>query len=288
MPVDPSHRLIVEARLREFLAEDVRFSDVSSTVIPAASTGKATIAAKGRGIACGIEEIEILFSITGCTVSRHVDDGNEIAPGDVVATISGPVRAILLAERTALNVLMLLSGVATTTRAFQAAIERGRTNPRCRIAATRKTIPGMRTMQKRAVQVGGGDPHRWSLDDMVLLKDTHRAYFDGDIAKMLDACRGETPFSKKIEVEVETIEDAVIAARHGADIIMLDNMTIEAMTGAVKALEAAGLRDRVLVESSGNVTLESAQAHASTGVDLVSTSAITLKVSTVDFSLELS
>ena len=287
MIMDPSYRLIVEQKLREFLLEDARFSDVSSALIPESARGKATIIAKESGIVCGLVEIEALFDLLGCKLSPMKKDGDAVAKRDVVASVEGPVRAILLGERTALNLLMHLSGVATRTREFQAIIEKERVNPRCKVAATRKTIPGLRAMEKRAVVIGGGDTHRWSLDDMVMLKDNHLAYFE-NIETMIQQAKQATSFSKKIEVEVTSVDDALKAARAGADIIMLDNMPFDDMRKAVQQLDKAGLRNKIILESSGNVEAATLPQHAKTGVDWISTSAITLKARPVDFSLELS
>ncbi|MFX0098597.1 MAG: carboxylating nicotinate-nucleotide diphosphorylase [Candidatus Hodarchaeota archaeon] len=283
--MDPKYRIIVEEKLKDFLQEDIHFEDVSSTIIPEDEVGKAEIIAKQDGVLAGVEELQVIFGIVNCEVSLAKKEGDLVTKGDVIAKINGSLRSILLVERTALNILMHLSGIATKTRKFQEIIAKERTNENCRIAATRKTIPGMRIMEKRAVKVGGGDTHRWNLDDMVLLKDTHRTYF-GDVESMVKKSREITSFSKKIEVEVETTDDAVLATKAGADIIMLDNMAFDDMKTTVEKLVELGLRDKVILESSGNVTIETLPEHAKTGVDLISTSAITLKAPPVDFSLE--
>lgn len=284
--MDPSYKLVIEPKLREFLLEDVHFQDVSSTLIPEDTRATAIIVAKEDGFICGLLEIQALFDLVGCNLAASKVDGDPIYNGDVVATIEGLARAILLAERTALNILMHLSGIVTKTREFQTIVENERVNPRCRIAATRKTMPGLRAMEKRAVTIGGGDTHRWNLDDMVLLKDNHRTYFD-DIEGMISACRQMISFTKKIEIEVTSVDDVLKAAKAGADIIMLDNMAFEDMENAVHVLQDAGFRDKVVLESSGNVDLATLQQHAKTGVDLISTSAITLKAKPIDFSLEI-
>jgi nicotinate-nucleotide pyrophosphorylase (carboxylating) len=147
-------------------------------------------------------------------------------------------------------------------------------------------MPGLRAMEKRAVVVGGGDTHRWNLDDMVLLKDNHLAYF-GNIEAMIRQYKQATSFTKKIEVEVTSVSDAVKAARAGADIVMLDNMPFDEMKKAIAALEKEKLRDKIIVESSGNVDISTVAQHARTGVDLISTSAITLRAPPLDISLEL-
>ncbi len=278
--------LVIEPKLKEFLLEDVHFEDVSTALIPESTKGKATFVAKESGIVCGLVEVEAVYGLVGCKVIPLKAEGEAIGKGDALATVSGPVRAILLAERTALNLLMHLSGVATSTRQFQAIIDKERANPNCKIAATRKTLPGLRAMEKRAVMVGGGDSHRWSLDDMVLLKDNHIAYF-GNIEAMISQYKKATSFTKKIEVEVTSAGDAVVAARAGADIVMLDNMPFDEMKRAITPLEKEKLRDKVDVQSSGNVDISTVAQHARTGVNLISTSAITLRAKPIDISLEL-
>jgi nicotinate-nucleotide pyrophosphorylase (carboxylating) len=284
--MDPSYMLIIEPKLKEFLLEDVHFEDVSTALIPEGAKGKATFIVKGKGIICGLVEVEVVYGLVGCKVTPLKKEGDAVERGDVVATVTGPVRAILLAERTALNLLMHLSGVATSTREFQDIVEKERGSQHCKIAATRKTMPGLRAMEKRAVAVGGGDTHRWNLDDMVLLKDNHLAYF-GDIVDMIRQYRQATSFTKKIEVEVTSVTDAVKAAKAGADIVMLDNMPFDEIKKAIAALEKEKLRDKVVVESSGNVDMSTVAHHARTGVDLISTSAITLRAKPLDISLEL-
>ncbi len=284
--MDGTYRLAIEPKIKEFLLEDARYGDVTSTLIPENEQGHARIVAKQEGIACGIVEMQVLFDLLGCKLENAFNDGDGVKPGDVIATISGPLRAILLGERTALNLLMHLSGVASKTREFQQIIEKHRKNPRCKVAATRKTMPGLRIMEKRAVVIGGGDTHRWDLADMILLKDTHVAFFK-DIHEMIRKYKETTSFTKKIEIEVENKESAILAARSGADIIMLDNMTFDEMASTVGALDKLGLREQVVLESSGNVDLTTLPGHAKTGVDLISTSAITLKAPTIDFSLKL-
>ncbi|MHA1792880.1 MAG: carboxylating nicotinate-nucleotide diphosphorylase [Promethearchaeota archaeon] len=280
------YEILIRDKLKEFLLEDVHFEDISSSIIPN-TNGRAEIIAKEDGFLGGLKEAGILFKIVNCTLVPKIEEGEKFQRGDIIGVIDGPLRAILLAERTALDLLMHLSGVVTSTRTFQGIIEKNRVNPRCKVAATRKTIPGFRLMDKRAVKIGGGDTHRWNLDDMVILKDTHRAYFD-NIKLMIESCKNLTSFTKKIEVEVETLDDALTAAKAGADIIMLDNMNVNSIKVIDSKLKDLGLREHLVLESSGNITLENIKDYSETGVDLISTSAITLKAHPIDFSLELS
>ncbi|MBD3188405.1 carboxylating nicotinate-nucleotide diphosphorylase [Candidatus Bathyarchaeota archaeon] len=283
--MDP-YEILLRDTLEGFLKEDCAFKDVTSSVIPPDKHGSAIIVAREAGVCAGLVEAGLVFSLTGCVLGISCKEGNPFKPGDSIASVTGKLASILSTERVALNLLMHLCGVATATRAFQERIDAVAGRGQCKIAATRKTTPGMRAMEKRAVMVAGGDPHRWSLDDMVLLKDTHRSYYN-DVAHMVSVARNRVSFSKKIEVEVETTDDAIMAARAGADIIMLDNMPFSLMKTTMEKLEHEGLRQGIIVESSGNVTLDTVADHARTGVDIISTSAITLKAMPVDISLEL-
>jgi nicotinate-nucleotide pyrophosphorylase (carboxylating) len=179
-----------------------------------------------------------------------------------------------------------MSAIATTTRkAVSIAREM---NPRVQIAATRKTTPGFRVFEKQAVILGGGDPHRWSLDDMVMLKDTHKALFNGDVAQMVRYAKEHVSFSKKIETEVENLQEAIDAAQAGADIIMFDNMTPADIRAALQDLEAQGLREHITYEASGGIILETVADYAATGVDVVSMGWLTMYPSErVDLSLEI-
>ncbi|MHA1369454.1 MAG: carboxylating nicotinate-nucleotide diphosphorylase [Promethearchaeota archaeon] len=281
------YKFLIKDRIKKFILEDVQFDDVTSEIIPRNQEGNAKIIAKEQGILAGIIEAETAFDLLGCNLQAMKNEGDVLAKNTVVASIKGQLTSILLVERTALNLIMHLSGIASQTRKFQEIIEKNRINPVCMIAATRKTTPGLRIMEKRAVKIGGGDTHRWSLDDMILLKDTHRTFFNGDLVKMIRECRKKASFSKKIELEVENLEDAITAAKAGVDIIMLDNMTPDDITKTIKTLESKGLRKNVTIECSGNVTIENVADYAKTGVDIISTSAITLKAKPIDFSLEL-
>ncbi|RLI07365.1 carboxylating nicotinate-nucleotide diphosphorylase, partial [Candidatus Bathyarchaeota archaeon] len=212
------------------------------------------------------------------------EEGSRVRPGDVVMRVRGPARALLAAERTALNFLMRMSGIATATHAM---VEEARkANPEVRVAATRKTAPGLRAFDKRAVEVGGGDTHRLRLDDCILIKNNHLALV-GDVGEAVRKAREMASFTKKVEVEVRSPEEAVEAARAGADIIMLDNMTVEEVREALRRLEEEGLRSRVLVEASGRIGLEEAADYAGAGVDIISSGFLTHSARALDFAMRV-
>ena len=197
--------------------------------------------------------------------------------------LDGPVRAVLLVERTALNLVGRMAGIATATAGFAARAREAR--PGVRVAATRKTAPGLRLLDKRAVVLGGGDPHRYTLSDAVLLKDNHLALVG--IEEAVGRARAVSAY-RVIEVEAETADEAVRAARAGAGVVMLDNMTPDGVKEALAALEAAGLRDRVTVEASGGITEETVGAYAALGVDIISVGALTHSARALDVTLEVS
>ncbi len=255
-------------------------------MIPAENRCTAEIICKRGGVIAGMHEAGLLFNMMGVKVDAPISDGAGIKKGDILMTLEGSTRNILGTERTALNILHRMSAIATTTR--KAVDAARKVNPHVRIAATRKTTPGFRVFEKYAVEIGGGDPHRWTLDDMVLLKDTHKAIFGGDIAKMVKIAREMSSFTKKIEVEVEDLAEAIAAAQAGADIIMFDNMTPEQITTALKELGRQKLRDNRIFEASGGLTFENIAQYAATGVDVLSMGAITMYPSEhVDLSLEI-
>ncbi|HMF30799.1 MAG TPA: carboxylating nicotinate-nucleotide diphosphorylase [Candidatus Lokiarchaeia archaeon] len=282
MLIDP----ILRKKLLALLEEDLHFADVSSDVIPKDLVTTAEIICKQGGVLAGGREAQILFSIVGVQADMQVSDGAPIAKGDVIMTLEGLASNILSAERTALNILHRMCAIATTTR--KAVLAAREINPPIRVAATRKTTPGMRVFEKQAVILGGGDPHRWSLDDMIMLKDTHKALFGGDVAQMVQYAKEHASFTKKIEVEVENLAEAVAAAQAGADIIMFDNMAPGDVSSALQELDTLGLREHVIYEASGGITVDTLAEYAGTGVDVVSMGSLTMYPSErVDLSLEI-
>jgi len=275
----------VEEKVREALAEDIGFYDLTSELlVPDRLEALAEIVAKEEGVLAGVREAKLAFELLGAKVLEAREEGSKVEPGDIVMRIRGPAKALLAAERTALNFLMRMSGIATATAKMVE--EARRVNPKVRIAATRKTAPGLRAFDKRAVELGGGDTHRLRLDDCVLIKNNHIALV-GSVGEAVRKAREAVSFTKKIEVEVRKPEEAVEAARAGADIVMLDNMTVEEVQEALRRLEEEGLRSRVLVEASGRIGLEEVADYARTGVDIISSGFLTHSARALDFSMRV-
>ena len=278
-------RKILEEKLLRILAEDLGQGDITTAlIVPEKSTAEAEVIAKESGVICGIEEAKILLESLGLQVEALVRDGQKIRASQVLLKISGKARTLLSAERTLLNLLSRMSGIATTTKKV---VEKIRKNKlKTRVACTRKTAPGLLYFDKKAVSVGGGDTHRLHLDDMVLIKDNH-IKIAGNVEKAVEKARENVSFSKKIEVEVTRVEDALTAAKSGADIIMLDNFSPKQIKKAIKLLEKAGFREKVVLEASGGITKENILEYASTGVDIVSLGEITQSSRALDMSLEI-
>lgn len=275
--------MIDRDQLIGFLHEDAPFGDITSeAIVPADLQTRAAIRAKEPCVIAGLEEAAFIFAHLGAAARAEVEDGAAVQAGTVVMTVEGQARALLQAERPALNLIGRMSGIATATRA---AADAARTaNPAARVAPTRKTAPGLRALDKKAAVIGGGEPHRFSLSDMFLIKDNHLA-----LVGIEEAVRRAKAYSRyhRIEVEAESTEDALRAARAGADIVLLDNMPPAGVAEAVEALRAAGLRDRVAIEVSGRVTLETVSAYARAGADIISMGALTHTVRNIDVGLDI-
>jgi len=275
--------MIDRDQLIGFLHEDAPYGDITSeALVPADLQTRAAIRAKEPCVIAGLEEAAFLFTYLGVAAVAAVEDGAAIPAGTVVMTVEGPARAVLRAERPALNLIGRMSGIATATRV--AAESARAANPAARVAPTRKTAPGLRALDKKAAVIGGGEPHRFSLSDMFLIKDNHLA-----LVGIEEAVRRAKAFSRyhRIEVEAESADDAVRAARAGADIVLLDNMTPAGVAEAVDVLRAAGLRDRVTIEVSGRVTAETLAAYAGAGADIISMGALTHTVKNIDVGLDI-
>jgi nicotinate-nucleotide pyrophosphorylase (carboxylating) len=278
-------RRIVEEKLKVLLSDDLGQGDVTAAaVIPAGLIVKAEVIAKEDGVVAGIEEATILAEHLGLTVKAKVADGAPIKNQQVLLEITGDAQTILSLERTLLNLLSRMSGIATKTYALTQQLRQVGT--KARIAATRKTAPGLVYFDKKAVFIGGGDPHRFHLDDMVLIKDNHIAIV-GNVENAIKKAKVNASFSKKIEVEVTSLADALIAAKAGADIIMLDNFTPKQAQDTVDRLRKTGLGN-VLLEVSGGITSENLLEYAKAQVDIISMGALTHSVKSLDISLEVS
>jgi len=278
-------RRILERKLLDVLAEDIGQGDITTALtIPAESTSEAQIVAKEAGIAAGIEEAKVLLESLGLKVETLASDGEKINPKQTLMKIRGNTRTILSTERTILNIVSRMSGIATTTRRLVEKLQKAKLGTK--IACTRKTAPGLLYLDKKAVLVGGGDTHRLHLDDMVLIKDNHIAVA-GSIEVAVKRAKEVGSFTKKIEVEVSSAEDALAAAKAGADIIMLDNFSPKQVEKAVSRLEEAAFSGRVLIEASGGITAENILEFASKQVDIVSLGELTHSAKTLDLSLEI-
>jgi nicotinate-nucleotide pyrophosphorylase (carboxylating) len=278
-------RKILKEKLKQLLAEDIGQGDVTSAaVVPAGLTVEAAVVAKEEGVAAGIEETVILAESLGLSVKAEVADGEKIRNGQIIMKISGNAQTILSAERTMLNLLSRMSGIATTTRRLTEKLRKA--NATAKIAATRKTAPGLLYFDKKAVLIGGGDPHRLRLDDMILVKDNHVA-IAGSVEKAVKKAKQNASFSKKIEAEVTSVTDALKAAEAGADIVMFDNFSPKQIREAVKALKKAGFFGKVLLEVSGGITEQNLLEYASTQVNIISMGALTHSVKALDISLEI-
>ena len=268
-------------KLLEFVEEDSPYGDLTSEILPDVNV-EAVIVAKQRGVVAGLEEVKELFEHFGAEVELSKKDGQEVEKGDILMIVTGNVKKVLLVERVALNVIGRMSGIATKTRRIAEKVKK--VNSKVRIAATRKTCPGMRLFDKKAVFVGGGEIHRYSLSDCILIKDNHLA-----VIPLEEAIRRAKSLSlyKKVVVEVDNAESALKAAELGADIIMFDNMDVEEIERAINELKRKGLRERVILEISGGVTEGNIVDYAKLDVDVISMGELTHSVENFDVSLEI-
>lgn len=280
MTVPPLAAIMIEPIVRAALLEDLgRAGDITSdAIVPADMHAKAALVARQPGVVAGLDAALMAFRLIDPAIRAQVSrpDGSKLARGDEIAVISGPARGILAAERVALNFLCHLSGIASATRTIVDAIK----DTHARVICTRKTVPGLRSLQKYAIRVGGGFNHRFGLDDGVLIKDNHIA-FAGGIKPAVERARAAIGHLIKIELEVENFAQLEEGLALGVDAILLDNMSVEEMRRAV-ALVAG----RAVTEASGRITPQSAPAVAATGVDLLSSGWLTHSVTTLDIGLD--
>jgi nicotinate-nucleotide pyrophosphorylase (carboxylating) len=273
--------LLIQDSVRRALEEDLgRAGDITTTAtIPASAGARAVIASREAGVIAGLPMAEAAFHMIapGLRFTALLGDGSHVSPGDVVAEIEGSARAVLSAERVALNFLGRLSGIATLTNRFVQQVA----GTECRIVCTRKTTPGLRAFEKYAVRCGGGFNHRYGLDDAVLIKDNHIAVAGG-VAAALRAAKTSVGHLVKIEIEVDTLAQLREVLAEGADVVLLDNMGVDQLREAVALVEGA-----MLTEASGGVNLDTVAAIAATGVDMVSVGALTHSPRVLDLGLDI-
>ncbi len=280
MTLTPLPRIIVEPLVRNALLEDLGLAGdiTSAAVIPADHRSVVVMAAREPGVIAGLDAAELAFQLVDPTIvmRRQVQDGAAVAPGDIIATIEGPSRGLLTAERTALNFLGHLSGIASVTATIAAAIS----GTRASVACTRKTTPGLRALEKYAVRAGGGMNHRFALYDAVLIKDNHIAVAGG-VRDAIRSAKAGVGHLVKIEVEVDTLLQLREAMEEGVDAVLLDNMPPEHLREAVQIV--AG---RAITEASGRITPQTAAAIATTGIDLISVGWLTHSAPVLDIGLD--
>jgi nicotinate-nucleotide pyrophosphorylase (carboxylating) len=267
--------------LESFLAEDIGKGDITSKLLGRKQIS-ANIISRQHGIVAGVIYANEIFTSRKCKVKIFKKDGQKVKPNEKIMTISGLAYSILSCERTVLNLLSRMSGIATQTNILARIIRQ--TNPKTRLYSTRKTAPGLRMFDKEAVEIGGGNKHRMSLDKMVMIKDNHIAAAKS-LTKLIHLAK---KCHKTIEVEVENLQDAIIAAREGANIIMLDNIPPTKVVKIIKTINDYGLRKKIKIEASGGIVSSNVRSYARTGVDMISIGRLTSSVSGLDLSLEVS
>ena len=261
----------------QFLAEDIGKGDITSSLLSKKKITSAIIS-RETAIVAGVTYAKEIFKIKGCNVKILKKDGSKVKPNDIIMRITGDSAKILMCERTALNLLTRMSGIATQTNFLVKKIP-----SKTKLYATRKTAPGLRYFDKEAVEIGGGKKHRLRLDEMVMIKDNHIAVSDS-LESLIKKAKKKY---KKFEVEVENISDAVFAAKSGATIIMLDNFTPAQIKKAIAVLKKQKLRNKVLLEASGGITGKNISNYGKTRVDIISIGSITNSVKGIDMSLEI-
>lgn len=274
------HDFIVEEHVKSALKEDIGFGDITTDFLSEVNDILVgALVTRENGVLCGCQMFEKVFKVLSddVKIEFYFKDGDFIAAGDKIASIKGPARYVLTGERTALNYIQRLSGIATETRKYQEAIG----NYPAQVVDTRKTTPGFRLFEKYAVKTGGGALHRFNLSDCAMVKDNH-IRLAGSITKAVEKLRKHISHAHKIEVECDTLEQVKEALSCKADIIMLDNMGLDEMKKAVDLINK-----QAIIEASGGVNLDTVKAIAATGVDIISTSAIVAKAPALDLALDI-
>ncbi|MCZ7357256.1 MAG: carboxylating nicotinate-nucleotide diphosphorylase [Candidatus Methanoperedens sp.] len=264
--------------LERFIEEDVGYNDVSCSIIPDCKV-HAEVVSNEEGVIAGLSEATQIFEYFEIFATTDLTEGSIVKKKDVIFTLEGGARQILRAERLALNFLGRMSGIATLTRRY---VERAEG---ARIACTRKTTPGFRKFEKKAVIAGGGDPHRFNLSDAVMIKNNHIAVLG--LEKAVNNAKRLSSFTQKIEIEVRNIDSAVSAAEMGVDIVMFDNMDANEIKRSIEMLRNKGLNDGVFLEASGGISLDNISDFARTGVDVISIGALTHSSRWLDINLRI-
>ena len=264
-------------QLSQFLAEDIGSGDITSSLLPKKKIS-VRIIARENAIIGGTSYAKEIFKLKGCKVMILKKDGSKIKENQIIMTITGDAGKILTCERTALNLLTRMSGIATQTNELVKKIPK-----KTKVYATRKTAPGLRYFDKEAVEIGGGKKHRLRLDEMIMIKDNHIAVEDS----LLSLIKKTKKKYRKFEVEVENTSDAILAAKEGATIIMLDNFSPSQIKRTIQVLKNQKLRNKVMLEASGGINSKNISKYGKTGVDIISVGSITNSVKGIDMSLEI-
>jgi nicotinate-nucleotide pyrophosphorylase (carboxylating) len=270
-----------------FLEEDIGSGDItSSSIVPTNKIISAVILCNdlNEAVTCGLHDAEVVFELCNCEAHPLMIDGSIVRKGDAVMQIRGDARSVLKAERTALNLIMRMSGIATLTRRFVNLVERY--NPKVRITGTRKTAPGLRYFDKKAIKTGGGYPHRMRLDEMVMIKDNHLAVTDS-IEYSIRTAKSKVGSAVRIECEVRNTEEAILAAKAGANVIMFDNFIPSEAESGIKAIREFGKFNDIEIELSGGITLNNIIDYVKAQPDLISVGQLTHSPNAVDYSLEI-
>jgi nicotinate-nucleotide pyrophosphorylase (carboxylating) len=276
---------ILKKKLKKFLNEDIGYGDITTNSIieGVGPNGKAKIFTRQEGVVSGLKEAAYLFEFFDVNANLQKEEGVKVQKNDIIMELEGPIKGILACERTALNLLMRMSGIATAT--YKVIKKVREVNSKVRIACTRKTTPGFRYFEKKAVQSAGGDPHRYRLDDMVLIKDNHLK-INPNIQEIITTVRKRVSFSKKIEIEVTSAEQALDAAKAKVDILMLDNFKPLEIQKTIDLLKKSNLRN-VILEVSGNITQENIVEYAKLDIDVISMGTLTHSAPALDITLDL-
>ncbi|WP_292473861.1 carboxylating nicotinate-nucleotide diphosphorylase [Methanosphaera sp.] len=272
-------------RIIENVYDDIGYEDITTnSLIPENKWAQAEILCKEDGILAGMDVAHYIINEFGLNISSSFLDGEDIHKGDVILEFEGKAKDILMVERSILNYLMHLSGIATLVKNTCDRVKE--VNPNVKVACTRKTTPGLQKLEKKAVEIGGGDTHRFKLDDCVLIKDNHIQVVGG-VIESIELAKENVSFTKKIEIEVESEEDAVRASIFGADIVMLDNMTPKEISSVLNTLKERRLREDVIIEVSGGINPENILNYAELDVDVISSGFITNSAKSLDLSLNI-